>query len=64
MDGQTQTYPVTLPDGTKILLCCDCHEEFVFTKDAQDYFNEKGYTEDPKRCRICFQHHKDQQRVH
>jgi hypothetical protein len=35
---------------TKILICADCGEEFVFTIKAQEYFAEKGYTEDPKLC--------------
>jgi len=40
---------------TKILTCADCGEEFVFTVAAQEYFAEKGYTEDPKLCKtvIC-----------
>jgi len=39
---------------TKILICVDCKEEFAFTIGAQQYFHEKGYTEDPKRCRSCY----------
>jgi|GEM_PF-2044179 len=39
---------------TKILICADCHEEFVFTAAAQQYFAEKGYTEDPKLCKSCY----------
>ena len=27
----------------KILICCECHEEFVFTSAAQEYFAERGY---------------------
>ena len=39
---------------TKILICADCQEEFVFTIAAQEYFAEKGYTEDPKLCKSCY----------
>lgn len=39
---------------TKILICADCGEEFVFTIAAQEYFAEKGYTEDPKLCKSCY----------
>ena len=39
---------------TKILICGDCEEEFVFTVQAQEYFAEKGYTEDPKLCKACY----------
>jgi len=38
----------------KILRCVECGEEFVFTVDAQEYFAERGYTEDPKRCKHCY----------
>ncbi|UCD63330.1 MAG: zinc-ribbon domain containing protein [Candidatus Zixiibacteriota bacterium] len=37
----------------KILICTECNEEFVFTVAAQEYFAERGYTEDPKRCKTC-----------
>jgi hypothetical protein len=40
--------------SNRILVCIDCGEEFVFTASAQAYFNEKGFTEDPKRCRTCY----------
>ncbi len=39
---------------TKILICVDCKEEFAFTAGAQQYFYEKGFTEDPRRCRTCY----------
>ncbi len=42
----------TLTD--KFIICIDCHEEFAFTVSAQEYFAEKGFTEDPKRCRTCY----------
>lgn len=42
----------------KILICVDCGEEFIFTVGAQEYFAEKGYTEDPKRCKHCYMIHK------
>ena len=46
----------------KILVCCECGEEFVFTAAAQEYFAERGYTEDPKRCKACHMKHKKSQR--
>lgn len=39
---------------TKVLICADCKEEFVFTIAAQAYFAEKGYNEDPKLCKSCY----------
>ncbi len=49
---------------TKILICADCGEEFVFTVQAQEYFAEKGYTEDPKLCKMCFMTRKREKKSH
>lgn len=38
----------------KILICVDCGEEFVFTASAQRYFAERGFTDDPRRCKCCY----------
>ncbi|UCD18326.1 MAG: zinc-ribbon domain-containing protein [Candidatus Zixiibacteriota bacterium] len=46
----------------KILICEDCSEEFVFTAAAQEYFAEKGYTEEPKRCKHCYMKYKREKR--
>jgi uncharacterized protein with PIN domain len=46
----------------KILICNECKEEFVFTSQAQVYFNERGYNEDPKRCKSCHTDYKKSQR--
>ncbi len=46
----------------RVLICCDCHEEFVFTVAAQQYFAERGYTEDPRRCKTCHTTFKKSQR--
>lgn len=43
---------------TKVLICADCKEEFVFTIAAQEYFAEKGYNEDPKLCKSCYMQRK------
>lgn len=42
----------------RFLVCVDCGEEFVFTASAQDYFEEKGYYQSPKRCKACHSRHK------
>ena len=49
---------------TKILICADCEEEFVFTVAAQEYFAEKGYTEDPKLCKSCYMQRKRVKKSH
>lgn len=46
----------------KILICVECGEEFVFTSNAQEYFAERGYSEDPKRCKHCYVQHKRDKR--
>ena len=46
----------------KILLCVDCGEEFVFTVGAQEYFLERGITEEPKRCKSCYMKLKKERR--
>ncbi len=46
----------------KILICCECKQEFAFTVAAQQYFAERGYAEDPKRCKTCHTQHKKIQR--
>jgi CxxC-x17-CxxC domain-containing protein len=33
--------------------CSDCGFDFTFSKREQEFFAEKGYTNDPKRCRLC-----------
>jgi hypothetical protein len=47
----------------KILICVECGQEFVFTINAQEYFAERGYTEDPKRCKHCYMKHKREKRA-
>ena len=37
----------------RILLCSDCHAEFVFTAGEQLFFYDKQFKNDPKRCKPC-----------
>ena len=46
----------------RILICTECNQEFAFTVAAQEYFAERGYSEDPKRCKSCHTTFKKQQR--
>lgn len=48
----------------RILICVECKEEFAFTAAAQQYFAERGYTDDPKRCKACHTTYKKGQRDH
>lgn len=37
----------------KALKCVDCGEEFVFTSGEQLFYAEKGFRNEPKRCKNC-----------
>jgi CxxC-x17-CxxC domain-containing protein len=37
----------------KTLTCRECGVEFVFTASEQEFFAEKGFTNDPSRCPAC-----------
>jgi len=37
----------------RYLTCRDCGEEFVFSVSEQEFFAEKGFTNDPSRCPQC-----------
>ncbi|MEG2174855.1 MAG: zinc-ribbon domain containing protein [Oscillospiraceae bacterium] len=37
----------------KILTCKDCGSEFVFTANEQAFYAEKGFTNEPQRCKPC-----------
>ena len=44
----------------KSLQCSDCGATFIFSADEQDFFQSKGYTNEPKRCPSCRQARKAQ----
>lgn len=37
----------------KTIVCKDCGKEFVHTVRDQEFYKEKGYENDPVRCRDC-----------
>ena len=37
----------------KILKCSECGQEFVFTAGEQMFFADKGFKNEPKRCKDC-----------
>ena len=40
----------------KTLVCKDCGNEFVFTAGEQEFYAERGFTNEPKReARVPFQ---------
>ncbi len=40
-----------MPDKT--LVCKDCSKEFVFTEGEQEFYKEKGLSNEPQRCPDC-----------
>ncbi len=45
----------------KVIACVDCGAEFTFTADEQQRFAERGFTNEPKRCKTCRDARKAQQ---
>ncbi len=37
----------------KVLKCKDCGDEFVFTVGEQEFFAERGFQNQPQRCKNC-----------
>ncbi|NPV53590.1 MAG: zinc-binding protein [Firmicutes bacterium] len=46
----------------KILRCKDCGAEFTFTESEQQFYAEKGFTNEPGRCPDCRRARKQQNR--
>ena len=46
----------------KIIVCQDCGEEFTFTVREQEFYEEKGFTNEPQRCPECRKARKAQRR--
>lgn len=44
----------------KELSCRDCGAQFVFTASEQDFYAEKGFTNEPGRCPDCRKARKQQ----
>lgn len=37
----------------KTLKCKDCGNDFVFTAGEQEFYAEKGFQNEPQRCKAC-----------
>ncbi len=37
----------------KTLKCKDCGADFVFTAGEQEFYAEKGFVNEPQRCKAC-----------
>ena len=47
----------------KTLICVDCGGEFIFTVGEQEFFNSRGYVNEPKRCQNCRSSRRNTQRT-
>ncbi len=48
-----QTREVQKMFEDKTLVCKDCGEEFVFTAREQEFYESKGFENEPQRCKPC-----------
>ena len=46
----------------KTLVCKECGQEFVFTAGEQEFYAEKGFENEPQRCKACRSARKNAQR--
>ena len=37
----------------KVLTCKDCGTDFIFTAGEQEFYSEKGFQNEPTRCKAC-----------
>ena len=37
----------------KVLICKECGKEFIWTAGEQKFYTEKGFTNEPQRCKAC-----------
>ncbi len=49
-----------MPFEDKNIICADCGQEFVHSADDQARYAERGFTNEPKRCRECREKRKAQ----
>lgn len=48
----------------KSLQCSDCKINFTFSAGEQEFFQSKGFTNEPKRCPSCRRANKAQRSDH
>ena len=44
----------------KTIKCADCATDFTFTASEQQFFAEKGFTNEPRRCPACRRSRREQ----
>ena len=51
-----------MPYEDKTISCADCGEDFIHSAEDQARYAERGFTNEPKRCRDCREKRKAQDR--
>jgi len=49
-----------MPFEDKTIICADCGQEFIHSAEDQARYAERGFTNEPKRCRTCRDKRKNQ----
>jgi CxxC-x17-CxxC domain-containing protein len=49
-----------MPFEDKTIVCGDCGQEFIHSAEDQERYAERGFTNEPKRCRPCREKRKAQ----
>ena len=44
----------------KTIRCADCGNEFMFSASEQQFFAEKGFSNEPRRCPVCRKKRREQ----
>ena len=44
----------------KTIACKDCGQEFIFTVGEQEFYAERGFQNEPQRCKNCRDSRKNQ----
>ncbi len=47
----------------KQLVCKECNNEFTFTAGEQEFYAERGFANEPQRCKSCRDARKQNQRA-
>lgn len=42
-----------MPYEDKSITCVDCGKPFIWTVGEQEFYAQKGFTNEPKRCKPC-----------
>ena len=60
-EGNDQSEVKTMYED-KTLVCKDCGKEFTFSAGEQEFYAEKGFENEPQRCKECRQARKNSMR--